>query len=737
MFDNYFFNIYAAPTLLTAFVFIFITIRMFQYWERSDAIRYFILFCCSLIIWLVGFSMMYLSAEPAIALFWARVGFLGVAFVPVLPLMFVYALVGKKIKKRIWYFIAFAILCFILNFSTNLIYNGVKLHFWGYYPVAGKLYIVFLLMFVIAFTMCSVILYKSATNYSLPPLQRHQIVYVFMAFTIMLFGVGDYLGKFEGFEIYPFGYAIVLILISLMSVAIIKYNLLDVKLFLARTALYIFLYIVLFGIPVLIGSITGSWKIATFSAVVFASIGTMVFSRIQKKAETLMLAEQRSYQNILLQAAIGMTQRHDLQKLLNMVVLLVKRSVKIQFTSIYLQDRDTKEFKLASFRAGKNQNTVKQDVSFPANSPFVAYVKSRGIPFVYEEMPEIIKNKLDFNSRIGLIVPAFALKEVSGFMILGEKDSRKPYSSDDISIFNILATQTSMAIENCMFIEDFKKTQEKMFTAEKLASIGGLAQGVAHQINNRLHNFSMIAGEMQFGLEEFKNKMTPIISDKNALSESIKYFHTLSDSLSDNVKRTSSIIKGILNYAKVEANETQYKEFEFKEVIELSIDLLKIKHNIKSEAPVDYSQVVNKTVFGIKSLLMESVYNIMDNGYEAALEMKNYAYKHGYGMEYTPKITITLHDNPNSSEIIIADNGIGIKPENLKKIFAPFFTTKSSYKSGSGIGMYVVKRMIEEMHKGRIRIESKYLHGARAYISLHKSKEDGEEGKEGVMKQTN
>jgi signal transduction histidine kinase len=232
----------------------------------------------------------------------------------------------------------------------------------------------------------------------------------------------------------------------------------------------------------------------------------------------------------------------------------------------------------------------------------------------------------------------------------------------------------------------------------------------------------MLAGEMKFEVEEFKNKMMPIVSDKNVLSESVKYFHTLSESLADHVKRTSAIIKGIINYARVEANETHYKEFELKEVIELSIDLLKVKHNIKSEAPVDYSQVGNKTVFGIKSLLMESVYNIVDNGYEAAVEMNNYAYKHGHGMEYKPKITVALNDSPDSSEIIIADNGIGIKPENTKKVFAPFFTTKSSYKSGSGIGMYVVKRMISEMHKGHIRVESKYLHGTRVYISLPKSK---------------
>jgi len=633
--------------------------------------------------------------------------------------MFVYTLVGKKIEKWMLYVAIFSFICLIINWSTHLIYNGAKLHFWGYYPVAGKLYIVFLLMFVVLFSMCSVILFKAAFNYSLPSLQRRQILYVFLAFTVILSGVVDYIAKFEGVEIYPFGYAVIAVLLSIMAFAIVKYNLLDVELVLARTGLYVIFYAVLFGIPILIGVKTGHWKATTFIAVIFASIGTMVFGGIQKKAENLMLTEQRAYQKILLQAAAGMTQRHDLTKLLRMVVLLVKRSVKINFVAIYLQDPDTKEYRIVSFRADKNHDIFKRTASFPEDSPFVAYVKLRETPFVYEEIPDIIKKKINFESRIGLIVPAFVLKEVNGFMLLGEKDSRKPYSADDINIFNILASQTVVAIENCMFIEDFKKAQEKVFSAEKLASIGGLAEGVAHQINNRLNHFSMIAGEMKFELDEFKNKMTPLVSDQNVLSKSIKYFYTLSDSLTDNIKRTSSIIKGILNYAKVEAQETQHKEFELKEIVELSIDLLRVKHDIKTEVPVDYSQIGNKTIFGMKSLIMESIYNLVDNGYEAALEMKDYASKY-QGVEHNPKITVILNNNDGSSEIIIADNGIGIKPENFKKMFAPFFTTKSSYKSGTGIGMYVVKRMIEEMHKGHIWIESEYLKGTSVHISLPK-----------------
>ena len=72
----------------------------------------------------------------------------------------------------------------------------------------------------------------------------------------------------------------------------------------------------------------------------------------------------------------------------------------------------------------------------------------------------------------------------------------------------------------------------------------------------------------------------------------------------------------------------------------------------------------------------------------------------------------------NKCQIIIKDNGIGIKPENKAKIFSAFFTTKPSSKSGSGIGSYVARRMIVEAHNGDISFESKYGEGTVFTITL-------------------
>ncbi|HIE35909.1 MAG TPA: ATP-binding protein [Candidatus Omnitrophica bacterium] len=93
---------------------------------------------------------------------------------------------------------------------------------------------------------------------------------------------------------------------------------------------------------------------------------------------------------------------------------------------------------------------------------------------------------------------------------------------------------------------------------------------------------------------------------------------------------------------------------------------------------------------------------------------------------YIPRIAVEVKEKENLYQFIISDNGIGIREEDKSKMFTPFFTTKSTAefscieKSGTGIGMYVVKRIIEENHHGRIWFDSDYLKGTTFYIEIPK-----------------
>ncbi|MCQ9205977.1 MAG: ATP-binding protein, partial [Omnitrophica bacterium] len=108
-----------------------------------------------------------------------------------------------------------------------------------------------------------------------------------------------------------------------------------------------------------------------------------------------------------------------------------------------------------------------------------------------------------------------------------------------------------------------------------------------------------------------------------------------------------------------------------------------------------------------------------DNAFEATQEKKDKLSQDGK-TGYSPLIELKLTQEAVISFIEVSDNGIGVEKSNVHKIFAPFFTTKSSYKSGTGIGMYVVKRMVEENHKGKVWFSSTYGEGTKFFIELPK-----------------
>jgi signal transduction histidine kinase len=194
-------------------------------------------------------------------------------------------------------------------------------------------------------------------------------------------------------------------------------------------------------------------------------------------------------------------------------------------------------------------------------------------------------------------------------------------------------------------------------------------------------------------------------------------------SIDENVKKTNTILTGILNFAKPKSSVTEKEIFSLKEIIEASKMLVQIKHH-KEKVPVVLDIPNEDKIYGIKYQIQEVCFNCIDNSFEAVIEkeqhLKNPLFNDIDKTEhFVPEIKVSLkYLDDNKYQIIIKDNGIGIKQENKVKIFSAFFTTKPSSKSGSGIGSYVARRMIVESHNGDITFESKYGEGTTFFITL-------------------
>jgi len=711
--------LYSLPPLAVSLG--LLTLGFFVYTKNKKAKlnRIFFTLCLSSSIWLFFYSLAYRCKSEMIAFIWLKIGYGGVVFIAVTVFHYTVEFLGiHKIRKVVFLNYIIGLICVFLIWNSSYLIRGIHKYFWGYYPLAGRFHPLFLAFFISLVSISFIFLLYFLWFKKKKPtgLKRMQIKYFFLASFIYNFASLDFLPNY-GITIYPFGYLPTFIFLLIIGYTIVRYHLMDIHVAITRIGIFSILYVLLLFIPFYIGYQTKSWVLSTIFAFIFASIGPSIFYRLQKKAVDLILARQRRYQGTLLKMAKDMTTVYDLSKLLRLIAVRVKREVRIRYDAIFFHDRRNKVYSLKYMCGYKLKK--KPLLAFKEDEELIEYLKNKE-PFLYEETEPKIREYLEdaLETSYSLIVPSSIHDELVGFLILGEKLDKSHYSIDDINTFKTLSRQAALAIDHCLFLEEFKRTQEELLQAEKLASIGGMADGIAHQIKNRLNCFNLIAQGITMKAEELSSRYPQLKKDKE-LKEFFEHLRDSSKLLLENVKRTDDILKSILNFAKIEDKDKESNYFFVKEVLASCVKLLCIKHT-QEEFPLEVILVNTEIIWGIKAQLSEVIYNMLDNAYEA-IEQLYQVISYEEKKRHTPKIVFKLEEFPQYYLITISDNGIGIKDEDKGKIFAPFFTTKpSSKKSGSGIGMYVVRRIIEENHKGRIWFESKYLKGTTFYIQLPK-----------------
>ncbi len=270
---------------------------------------------------------------------------------------------------------------------------------------------------------------------------------------------------------------------------------------------------------------------------------------------------------------------------------------------------------------------------------------------------------------------------------------------------------------------DLQNAQEQLVQTEKMASLGQLVSGIAHEIKNPLNfiygNTNFLADytqKLQSLLESYDRLQSLSPGDRSAmerLKETMHYsfiredLKTLIDNFTEGARRINTIVSDLRTFSRMDTDTIS--EIDLHASLEMSLNLLRNQYRNRIEIHREYGDIPK--IQGYSGKLSQVFMNLLSNAFHAVKEKG--------------EVWIRTRSSNGTVEVEIEDNGTGIQREHLKRIFEPFFTTKP-VGQGTGLGLSISYGIIEQ-HHGKIHVASTPDKGSTFTVRLPVFQERGEE----------
>jgi GAF domain-containing protein len=414
----------------------------------------------------------------------------------------------------------------------------------------------------------------------------------------------------------------------------------------------------------------------------------------------------------------------DLQTVLTTIVAKATQLSNTEAGAIYVFDDASREFRLRA-TYGMDDTIIAEikDRHIRVGETAIGRAVEQRMPIQLSDIQGEPSAVLDVIARAGfralLTVPLFGADQVVGALVVRRKEPGE-FAKNTVDLLQTFAAQSALAIQNARLFDnvemrtrelarslnDLRTAQDRLVQTEKLASLGQLTAGIAHEIKNPLNfvnNFSGVSVEL---IDELQEALEQVAVDEKIRANITELSDTLRDNLrkiAQHGKRADSIVKNMLLHSRQGSGERRLVDINA--LVEESLNLAyhgaraeKQGFNVTLQRSFDPSA---GKVDAFPQEISRVLLNLISNGFYAATQRQGQ--ESGNGFE--PTISAATKSLGDRVEIRIRDNGTGIPAEVREKMFNPFFTTKPAGE-GTGLGLSISHDIIVKQHSGIIEVDT-------------------------------
>ncbi len=689
-------------------------------------------------LWSLGLGMEVSSDSYNMALFWNKILYLGAIVVPTFFLHFVCVLLGRNKVQKVVINLGYALsaLFIFFNFYGTLFVKGVPPSSgFNYWVEPGVLYYWYFAYFVIYFSYSAFLLIRflgKATG-----IKKNQARYVLFA---LIAGAGGGVTNFfpQFIQIYPFGTYLVFFYIIFITYAITRYRLMDIRMLVKRSSVFTVLVVVVGSLVLILTSaisflverVSGN-NARYISAVIVAIVVTILFpplkSILERVTDRFLFAKVYN-PSILLEKINDITSSiGNSEAILHAVIKELEDAFHYTCISIVLADKNS-QLKIVEQR-GFDPVVLKKFVKGKEKVLPLYFETSREIRVIDEmrsryESGEYQPRSVDLlyelsNLDIALVIPLFSKYKMIGLIAMGSKRSGNPFSQEDLRILEVISSQLGIAIDNTRLYEEVQE-----FASTLKQKVDEQTLDLTKQADHLKKLLKMRSEFLDIASHQLKTPVSVILGtismfregsmDKLPKEQQQKFF----DNIFWKAKKLNVIISDILRASEMDTDDFTLDPENLRPVAIEDV-LQEVYNDNIDEAQKRGLQLIlekpNKstsTVLTDADFFEQAIFNLVDDA-----------------IKYTKSGSVKMILTQEKGRVVIkiVDTGIGIPKEEQKKIFDKFSRASNAvnmYTDGSGLGLFIVKKIIEAHQGGKISFESELGKGTVFTVSLQVCKDN-------------